>query len=302
LRGVHFVLDFPGLELLADACRRDAAFRARFSTEEACQRWFAAVRWPDGRLVCDRCGARARWVVEPRLMRCTRCRRRTSLTAGTLLHGTKKPLRTWFEAAYLFVQRGANARTLQRRVGLTYKVAWAWAQKLRAALARHVIPAGAEPESRRLLDAARVRGERARRPSPEVPQPCACSKLLRQDWGWPNEPQEEREVERESIRRFLRGGPAPRYEVPEDAPPTADAFATWELLGTYWGSVTEKHLRAYLDEVAFRRNHRRTPIGERFLVLARAFAEVGPRTYRQMTARAPAPGGPLSIFSWRSGA
>jgi hypothetical protein len=90
--------------------------------------------------------------------------------------------------------------------------------------------------------------------------------------------------------------------VPEDAPPTADAFATWELLGTYSGSVSEKHLRGYLDELTFRRNHALRPLAERFLTIARALAETAPRSYRQIAARPPATGRPLSIFSWRAGA
>jgi hypothetical protein len=299
LRGVQFVCDFPGLERLADACRSDGAFRATFGTEEACRRWFAEVRWPNGRLVCDRCGARARWLVPLRLIGCTRCRRRTSLTAGTLLHGTKKPLRTWFEAAFLWVQRGANARTLQRLLGLTYKVAWAWSHKLRRALGPHVIPEGAEPESRRLFDAARVRGESVKRPQPHASGPCGCSKLVRRDWSWPNDMEEERELERERIR-YLAGGRMPRHEVPEDAPPTADAFATWELLGTYSGSVSEKHLRGYLDEVAFRRNHALRPVAERFLTIAQGLVKTAPLSHRQIVARPHATARPLSIFSWRA--
>src|SRR4051812_1999432 len=95
----QYVARFPAIERLAQACLRDESFRDTFGTEEACRRWFYRARWPAGFRcpVCRNNGGRripSRDVIE-----CLKCRKQTSLTSGTLLHGTKKPLKTWFEAA-----------------------------------------------------------------------------------------------------------------------------------------------------------------------------------------------------------
>jgi hypothetical protein len=86
--------------------------------------------------------------------------------------------------------------------------------------------------------------------------------------------------------------------VPEDAPPSHDAAAAWELFVTCGGSATEKHLRAYLDELAFRRNRRRRPRSEAFLALASAIAATPPRTYEMIGARGEPEGYALSIWTY----
>ena len=53
------------------------------------------------------------------------------------MHGTRKPLRLWFLAMYLFVssKQGISALELQRELGLAkYRTAWTWLHKLRDAV------------------------------------------------------------------------------------------------------------------------------------------------------------------------
>src|SRR2546427_7762787 len=60
-------------------------FQRQFATEEACQRYLAACRWPDG-FRCPRCGhERAYTMVKHRRWKCVACRHQVSLTAGTML-------------------------------------------------------------------------------------------------------------------------------------------------------------------------------------------------------------------------
>src|SRR6266851_8541098 len=112
-------------------------FQRRFATEEACQDYLAACRWPDG-FKCPRCGhARAYRIKEHRRWQCEACRYQTSLTAGTILHNTKTPLTRWFWAAYLAVTdtRGISALLVQRQLGLRrYETAWMLLHKLRRAM------------------------------------------------------------------------------------------------------------------------------------------------------------------------
>ena len=119
-------------------------FQRQFATEEACQDYLAACRWPEG-FACPRCGhTRAYRVKAQRRWQCVACRYQASLTAGTILHNTKTSLTTWFWAAYLTVtdKRGMSALLLQRQLGLRrYETAWMMLHKLRRAM----VNVGREP-------------------------------------------------------------------------------------------------------------------------------------------------------------
>jgi hypothetical protein len=111
-------------------------FQERFASEAACLDYLAASRWPDG-FACPACGGRRAWVLERRHRECADCHQQTSVTAGTVLHGTRTPLRTWFWAAYLVATHdpGISAKQLQRQLGLSrYETAWLILQKLRRAM------------------------------------------------------------------------------------------------------------------------------------------------------------------------
>ena len=73
------------------------------------------------------------------LLRCAACQRQTSSIAGTILEGTRKPLRAWFQAMWFVTSQkgGGSALGLQRILGLgSYQTAWAWLHKLRRAMVR----------------------------------------------------------------------------------------------------------------------------------------------------------------------
>ena len=111
-------------------------FQRQFATDEACQQYLAACRWPEG-FVCPRCGHRRAYAVAKRRWQCADCRNQVSLTAGTILHNTKTPLTQWFWAAYLMTtdKRGISALLLQRQLGLRrYETAWMMLHKLRRAM------------------------------------------------------------------------------------------------------------------------------------------------------------------------
>jgi transposase-like protein len=113
-------------------------FQLTFADEEACARYLAACRWPDG-FRCPRCGHnRAYPLTAARLWQCAApsCRYQTSVTSGTVLHRSKTPLATWFWAAYLITtdKRGVSALLLQHQLGVSYKTAWLLLHKLRRAM------------------------------------------------------------------------------------------------------------------------------------------------------------------------
>src|SRR5918997_2882309 len=113
-------------------------FEARSPDEAASARWLFERRWPDG-FRCPGCGHGKGWELErgTLLVECARCHRQTSVTAGTVLHRSHLPLRTWFLAAWLVATHtnGISARQLGRQLGLgSYKTAWLLLQKLRRAM------------------------------------------------------------------------------------------------------------------------------------------------------------------------
>src|SRR5215471_13677245 len=71
----------------------DDAFERLYPDEEACRKAWFAWRWPEG-FKCPRCAASEYCEIRDRqLLQCRRCRYQTSLIAGTVLQGTKLPMR-----------------------------------------------------------------------------------------------------------------------------------------------------------------------------------------------------------------
>jgi len=121
-----------------DYPRTVGEFERRFSGEAACRAYVEAVRWPEG-FRCPACQGEAAGMVREGLYQCRRCRRQTSVTAGTILQDTRKPLVMWFRAMWYVTSQknGASALGLQRVLGLgSYETAWTWLHKLRRAMVR----------------------------------------------------------------------------------------------------------------------------------------------------------------------
>ena len=114
------------------------AIQRRFSTELACRKYLTKRRWPKG-FWCRRCGAsRASWIQTRRLYQCRGCRTQVSLTAGTIFHKTRVPLRTWFWLILLMGQNKHGISMLQAKRWLrlgSYKTIWAMTHKIRTAMA-----------------------------------------------------------------------------------------------------------------------------------------------------------------------
>ena len=74
-------------------------FDAWFVSETACAEFLGRVRWPEG-FRCPSCCGTDAWPTARGQLRCNRCQRQTSVTAGTIFEGTRKPLRLWFQAMW----------------------------------------------------------------------------------------------------------------------------------------------------------------------------------------------------------
>lgn len=113
-------------------------FMAAFPDDAACAAYLAKKRWPDG-FVCPVCGCTTGWKLEakPWTWECKGCGRQTSVTAGTIMHKTRLPLRTWFLAAHFVAthSNGISALQLQAKLGISsYGSAWFLLHRLRKAM------------------------------------------------------------------------------------------------------------------------------------------------------------------------
>ena len=112
-------------------------FMDRYRDEAACIAALAELRWPNG-FICAGCAGRRAYqlAARPRVFECADCGRQHSVTAGTVFHRTRTPLRKWFAAAWLIGQdkRGVSALFLARELALRYDTAWLIAHKLRHGL------------------------------------------------------------------------------------------------------------------------------------------------------------------------
>jgi len=132
-------------------------FQEMFPDEQACWVYLRAVRWPDG-FECPGCGhGESTWLPRRRLDQCRACRRQASMTAGTVLHGTRVALRIWF-LAFFFMRchkKGISALQFQRDTGLgSYRTAWTLLHKVRAAPRRACWRAAERPSTTRRSSSA----------------------------------------------------------------------------------------------------------------------------------------------------
>jgi transposase-like protein/ribosomal protein L37AE/L43A len=290
--------------------------QARFSSEDACRRYLAESRWPDG-FRCPACDGDTALELPSRLLwRCRGCGRDTSVTAGTVLHRTKTPLTHWFWAAYLVTTHtpGLSALQLQRQLGIRrYETAWTILHKLRRAMVRPSrdllsgkvevdeayvggpeigLRGGRQFGDKALVVAAvEIRGKGSGRVRLHVVPDATAASLtgfvkanvsagatIMTD-GWQGYAPLRGMGYRHRPR--TQGDPRRAGKILPRVHRVFGNLQTW-LRGTHHG-VSAKHLQAYLDEFTFRFNRRRTPMAA-FQTLLGLGSQQGATTYHQLYA------------------
>lgn len=111
-------------------------FQRRFSSEEACIQAVYEIRWPRG-FVCPNCEHNDGYrLSKRRTIQCACCRKQTSITAGTLFHKTKVPLKTWFWIIFFMAQDKGGISTMRAAAVLKmhYTTVWFIMHKIREAM------------------------------------------------------------------------------------------------------------------------------------------------------------------------
>lgn len=112
-------------------------FQERFPTEVACWEYLVKMRWPNGP-ICSECADSKMDLIRSRnVYECRDCRRQRSVTAGTIFHKSRIPLRKWFWAIFLMAtsKKGVSMLYLQGQLGIrSYRSAWMMGHKIRHAM------------------------------------------------------------------------------------------------------------------------------------------------------------------------
>jgi Zn ribbon nucleic-acid-binding protein len=256
-------------------------FEARFATEDDCRAYWIEARW-GGKPACARCTSTRVWTERAGfLFECADCGHQTSLTSGTVLEKTRKPFKMWFRAVFEISTRrtGISGKDFQRLMGFgSYKTAWSWLHKLRAAMVRSdseplgpfvqldeaLVGGKGGPHKQLVLIAAesngRVRLAHAENNDAGTLKHFADGEIATNTHvvtdghaGYNEKSLDQRPheaiVQTKAERR--------KADAVQGCHWTISLLKRW-LLGTHAGAVKPKHLQAYLDEFAFRHNRRKT--------------------------------------------
>ncbi len=113
-------------------------FLLRFQTDDDCWNYLFALRWTNG-FNCPKCNCKKYYLNNRKLAECNNCGHQISVTAGTIFHGTRKPLLLWFHVIWWIAAQktGISASNFKDFMGFgSYETAWAWLHKLRRAMVR----------------------------------------------------------------------------------------------------------------------------------------------------------------------
>jgi len=265
-------------------------FVTMFSDNEACAKYLQKLRWPDT-FICPACGINKEAWTQTRIrMVCPSCRHQTSITAKTIFDKTRTPLTTWFEAAWHMTtaKNGMSAKTLQRTLGTSYRVAWVMLQRYRVAMVRpnRSLLVGNVEVDETLVGGAKQNGKRGRGANKnivviavEVKFPKGFGRvrmrhvsdasdnslvpfvrdmvkpgamIYTDSWGRYND-LTKCGYKRKKVALSDSGDPA-HVSLP-GVHRIASLFKRW-MLGTHQGSFDPEHLQAYLEEFNFRFNRR----------------------------------------------
>lgn len=116
-----------------DYPKNEIEFDQRFLDTKACYDYLFKQKWPNG-FICKKCSHTKCWISAHKLYICPQCELNHSLTAGTIMDSSNKPIINWFKTIWWFTTRksGINAVNLKELLGFgNYGTAWCWLQKLR---------------------------------------------------------------------------------------------------------------------------------------------------------------------------
>jgi transposase-like protein len=95
------------------------------------------LRWPDGKVVCPRCGkAKHSFIKTRRIWFCYDCKKQFTVKVKTVFEDSAIPLDKWMIAVWMLVacKNGISSYELGKTIGVTQRTAWFMLQRIRKAL------------------------------------------------------------------------------------------------------------------------------------------------------------------------
>lgn len=271
-------------------------FDNMFPNDDACLEWLKNQRNPNG-IHCPKCQKMTRYykVKSRPCYECSICGTQISPTAGTIFHKSATPLRTWFQVMYRMASTrcGISAKQIQRETGVTYKTAWRMCHQIRKLLNedfKHLTGEvevdetyiggkrrgkrgrGAENKSK-VVGAAQRNGHIIAQVIPDVKRstlvPFMAKSVDRSATLFTDEFPSYDTMERLGYKHLRINHSAQVYATGNVHTNSIEGF--WSLvkrgIGGVFHSVGTPHLQSYINEYAFRYNHRQdeTPMFKTFL-------------------------------------
>jgi transposase-like protein len=110
-----------------------------FSDPENCRQFMIAVRWPDGIVLCPRCGSeKVSYLENAKLYFCKvkHPKQKFSLKVGTVFEDSPIALEKWLMASWMLsnCRNGVSSYEVSRSIGVTQKSAWFMLHRIRLAM------------------------------------------------------------------------------------------------------------------------------------------------------------------------
>ncbi len=264
-------------------------FNKQFPDDDSCLEWLVNHLYPNG-IRCPKCQKVTKhYRIRGRTAySCDICGTHTYPMAKTILRKSSTPLRFWLYAIYLMASTrcGISAKQLQREFGVTYKTAWRMFTQIRKLLNQDTDPLhgqvevdetyiggrregkrgrGAEGKSK-VIGAAQRNGKVIAKVVPDVKRhsivPFINQKVNRKAILYTDEFPSYDHMTRIGYKHHRIEHSARVYVRGHIHTNCIEGF--WSLIkrgisGVYH-SVSPKYLQTYLDEYAFRYNHRKDRI------------------------------------------
>lgn len=276
-------------------------FKTRFPDDDSCMAYIWAKRY--GSLKeCPKCESVSKFHLckGTRYYACQNCGHHIHPTAGTIFEGSRTPLTDWLFAILLFAnsRNGVSAKELQRQLGVTYKTAFRMGHLIRSLMNQdgEVTLEGKVEIDESLFGAKHTKGgkhgwgamdtkpcvfgmvERKGRIVTRVVEernrktlfPIIVENTTEDVVAYTDDFKVYRTLKREVAKHLVINHTKGKHvDGPDGDIHTQTIDGHWSLVkrsirGTHT-SVSKKYLQNYLDEFAFRRNHKGQPIFDAIL-------------------------------------
>lgn len=261
-------------------------FQKDFSDDDSCLEWLKNHLYPDG-IYCSKCEkiTTHHKLSNRKCYSCDNCGSHTYPTAGTIFHKSPTPLRLWFYAIYLMssTRCGISAKQLERELGVTYKTAWRIFHQIRKLLKEDIGTLSGSVEMDETYVGGRRQGKRGRGAEGKTPVagvveregkviasvvpdvksktllPILKERVLPESTVYTDEWLAYNNVSKSGYNHRRIHHEQKIYVMGDTHTNTIENF--WSQLkrsldGTHH-AVSAKYLQRYLDEFAFRYNHRK---------------------------------------------